>query len=134
MKKYLPLILVGVGVLVLVGGFLVIRGSENKGNQTPRVQDETQASLPEIALADRPIASLTPTNDGHFLNLKIEKIKIPDAVTMDYEMTYQLPDGRTQGAPGTIKLEGQTVVERKLLLGSESSGKFRYDEGVKQGT
>ena len=49
-------------------------------------------------------------------------------------MTYKLPDGRTQGAPGTIKLEGQTVVERKLLLGSESSGKFRYDEGVKQGT
>jgi len=47
---------------------------------------------------------------------------------------YQLPDGRTQGVPGTIKLSGQDKIERDLLMGSESSGKFRYDEGVKEGT
>jgi hypothetical protein len=74
-----------------------------------------------------------PTPDGHWLTMKIEKIKI-SASTMDYELLYQLPDGRTQGVPGTITLDGNNSIERKLLLGSESSGKFRYDEGVKSGT
>lgn len=45
-----------------------------------------------------------------------------------------MPDGRTQGVPGTIKLTGQKEIERDLLLGSESSGKFRYDEDVETGT
>jgi hypothetical protein len=117
---------------VLAVGFFVMRG-KNAGPADVPQQVQQETTLPEIALADRPIASLTPTSDGHFLNLKIDKIKIPGASTMDYEMTYQLSDGRTQGAPGTITLNGQTVIERKLLLGSESSGKFRYDEGVKEG-
>jgi len=55
-------------------------------------------------------------------------------VSMDYELLYTLPDGRTQGVPGTITLNGQTSIERKMLLGTESSGHFRYDEGVKEGT
>ena len=41
--------------------------------------------------------------------------------------------GIQQGVPGTAKLDGGDI-ERKMLLGSESSGKFRYDEGVKGGT
>jgi hypothetical protein len=34
--------------------------------------------------------------------------------------------------PGTVQLSGD--VEKKLLLGSESSGKFRYDTGITGGT
>ncbi|HLD91861.1 MAG TPA: hypothetical protein VI795_00530, partial [Patescibacteria group bacterium] len=83
---------------------------------------------------DRPFASLTPTTDGHYINLKIEKIKVPKAVSMDYELLYSLPDGRAQGVPGTADLKDQVTFERKLLLGSESSGKFRYDEGVEEGS
>jgi hypothetical protein len=65
--------------------------------------------------------------------LDITKLQI-DASSLDYELLYKLPDGRTQGVPGSIDLKGETSIERKLLLGSESSGKFRYDEGVKNGT
>ena len=127
-KKFLPLIifLFGLVVLLLVY-FFIIRSPKKTQTQ------EEPVKLLEVALIDRPIASLTPTSDGHWLTLKIEKIELP-AATMDYELLYELPDGRTQGVPGTITLNGQTVVERKLLLGSESSGKFRYDEGVKEGT
>jgi len=57
-----------------------------------------------------------------------------EAESLDYELLYKLPDGRTQGVPGTINLSGQKEIERDLLLGSESSGKFRYDEGVESGT
>jgi hypothetical protein len=58
---------------------------------------------------------------------------VKKASSMDYELLYTLPDGRTQGVPGTVKLTGADVV-KDLLLGSESSGKFRYDEGVDGGT
>jgi hypothetical protein len=128
MKKYLPLILfiIGLGVVTAALVFII------KGRQKEKVKEET-ASLREIPLEERPIVTLTPSKDGHWLTLKIEKIKI-EAASLDYELLYKLPDGRTQGVPGTIKLDGQKTIERELLLGSESSGKFRYDEGVEKGT
>jgi hypothetical protein len=52
---------------------------------------------------------------------------------MDYLLVYSTSDGGQQGVPGTITLTGSDV-EKKLLLGSESSGKYRYDAGVEQGT
>ena len=52
---------------------------------------------------------------------------------MDYELIYSTSDGGQQGVPGTVKLTG-TDIDRPLLLGSESSGKYRYDAGVEQGT
>lgn len=130
MKKFLPIIIFFVGLIVLVlVYFFVIKSPKNK-----KVAEEDVSSLIEVLLNDRPVVSLTPTSDGHWLNLKIEKIQIPGAFSLDYELLYNLPDGRTQGVPGTITLNGQKIIERKLLLGSESSGKFRYDEGVKEGT
>lgn len=130
MKKFIPFILLVLGIVVVaLVYFLVIKPQKSQQLTT---QDDT-SSLIDVALNDRPVASLIPTADGHWLDMKIDKIKIP-AVTMDYELLYNLPDGRTQGVPGTITLNGQTSIERKLLLGSESSGKFRYDEGVKEGT
>lgn len=127
-KKFLPLILLGVGILILVLVFIVIK------NKKSVVVEDDSNTLAEIAFVDRPFASLTPTSDGHYINLKIDKIKLPKAVSLDYELLYSLPDGRTQGVPGTVDLKGETTFERKLLLGSESSGKFRYDEGVEEGS
>lgn len=127
MKKYLPFILLGIGILVLVVVFLVIK--KNKSN-VPVEKEETTVTL---SLNERPVASLTPSADGHWLKLSLTKI-LASAASMDYELLYQLPDGRTQGVPGSIKLSGQDKIERDLLMGSESSGKFRYDEGVKAGT
>lgn len=128
LKKYLPFILVAVGILLLGSFyFLFLRkgGDEDSGEDT--------SALIEVALPDRPYTSLTPKDDGHWLHLKIEKLKVP-ATSLDYELLYLLPSGEPQGVPGTIVLSGQTMIERDLLLGSESSGKFRYDEGVTNGT
>lgn len=124
-QKYLPLILVGVGVLVLAIAFFAIRNSRNKGI----AEDEV---IKEIPVEQRPVVSLIPTSDGHWLKLKIEQIKVAGAETLDYELLYSLPDGRMQGVPGTVKIEGDVI--RDLLLGSESSGKYRYDEGVETGS
>lgn len=130
MKKFLPLILFVVGLAVFVTAYFVfIRGKKGQS-----VEEEGSGTVTvEVAFGDRPVTSLTPSSDGHWLKLKIDKIKIK-ADSLDYELLYELPDGRTQGVPGTIKLGSQTSIERDLLLGSESSGKFRYDEGVREGT
>jgi hypothetical protein len=126
MKKYLPIILFLVGVLVLVGVFFLIKNRKTSTSETEEV-------VTEVPLEKRPVTSLTPSEDGHWLKLKIDKISL-GAASLDYELLYKLPDGRTQGVPGTVSLSGKKSFERDLLLGSESSGKFRYDEGVKQGT
>ena len=128
MKKFLPIILLLLGVGVFIGVFLFIRGKPQE-----EIVVENEKGLRDIPLDERPIASLTPSSDGYWLKLVIEKI-VNEADTMDYELLYKLPDGRTQGVPGTISLEGLEEIERDLLLGSESSGKFRYDEGVENGT
>src|SRR4030042_2297790 len=129
MKKFLPFIILVLGIVVLAGAFIFIKGQKQKG-VSPASEDET---VKEIPIEKRPVASLTPSTDGHWLKLKVEKIVI-NAASMDYELLYQLPDGRTQGVPGTIKLDNNPKIERDLLMGSESSGKFRYDEGVEKGT
>lgn len=126
-KKFLPFILLGIGILVLVIVFIFIKNKKN----TVVVEDGDTTT--EVVFVDRPVAMLTPTSDGRYITLKIDKIKLPKATSLDYELLYSLPDGRTQGVPGTVDLKGETSFERKLLLGSESNGKFRYDEGVSEG-
>ncbi|MBI4157961.1 hypothetical protein HY502_03880 [Candidatus Woesebacteria bacterium] len=126
-KKYLPLALVVLALGILTSIVLIVR-SRNRVTEEPTETSTVQ----EVALVKRPIASLLPSTDGHWLTLVIKKLEIK-AESMDYELLYDLPDGRTQGVPGTITLKGEEKIERKLLLGSESSGKFRYDEGVKEG-
>jgi len=126
MKKYLPFILLVLGIVVVVVVLVFLKGKKD-------IPPEETETVPEVAFDLRPVASLTPSEDGHWLKLKIQKIQI-EAATVDYELLYRLPDGRTQGVPGTVNLEGKTELERDLLLGSESSGKFRYDEGVKEGS
>jgi hypothetical protein len=131
MKKFLPLILVGLGlVILLIAVFFIAKSLNNKGAGSLNPEE---ANVPEIPVAQRPLVELIPTSDGHWLNFKVQNINVTGAVTMDYELIYSTTTGGQQGVPGTVKLTGADI-ERKLLLGSESSGKFRYDEGVDHGT
>jgi len=129
MKKIIPIALLLVGLLVVAGVyFFVIRDGDEE------TIGEEETALIEVALQDKPVASLTPRSDGHWLDMKIDKLGEFKAESVDYELLYKLSDGRTQGVPGSIILDGKKLIERELLLGSESSGKFRYDEGVESGT
>lgn len=129
MKKVLPIIILFLGIAVALGAYLFIKGNDKQKEDNG---SDTEEVVPEIALEKRPVVSLIPSEDGHWLKFEIKKILI-DAATLDYEMTYKVPDGRTQGVPGTVKLTSEEDIEKDLLLGSESSGKFRYDEGVERG-
>jgi len=136
-KKYLPMILVGVGVLIVVIAGLIIMKSMKNASTAPGAQESNVPILPQ---AQWPVVTLTPTQDptvhdslGHFLDFQVQKINVPGAASMDYLMVYTTSDGGQQGVPGTIQLTGADV-ERKLLLGSASSGKYRFDAGVSTGT
>ncbi len=131
MKKFLPLILLAVGALVFIGALVMVKGKKNTTVTPADTDDEVVAEIPFV---ERPFTTLTPTSDGHWLTLNIGDIKVKNAASIDYELLYKTKTGTTQGVPGTIKLDGGKIEERKLLLGSESSGKFRYDEGVADGT
>lgn len=127
-KKYLPFILLGLGVLIIaVVLFVIFKGSANSNGE------DAEETAKEIPAAERPVVSLVPSSDGHYLKLTVTQIKVKGAASMDYELLYTLLDGRTQGVPGTVKVDGSDII-KDLLLGSESSGKFRYDEGVDGGT
>lgn len=134
-KKYLPLI-VGVLVVLSVVIVLVIRGIKSS-----KVSDRDEESNVPVLTEDQwPAISLTPTDKsdvpgslGHWLSFRVEKINVEGASSMDYLLVYNTSDGGQQGVPGTIQLAGDNV-EKRLLLGSESSGKFRYDAGVETGT
>jgi len=129
MKKFLPIILLVIGIVIFIGVYLfIVRAKKNVG--TP-IDEDTVAELP---FEKRPFVSLTPTKDGHYLLLSIQKVDIEGASSLDYELIYQVPDGPTQGVPGTVDIKGKSSFETDLLLGSESSGKFRYDAGVEQGS
>jgi len=136
-KKYLPMILVGVGILIVVIAGLIIMKSMKNASTAPGAQESNVPILPQ---AQWPVVTLTPTQDptvhdslGHFLDFQVQKINVPGAASMDYLMVYTTSDGGQQGVPGTIQLTGADV-ERKLLLGSASSGKYRFDAGVSTGT
>lgn len=134
MKKLLPIIIFVVAVIFLIVVFFVIRGRNSTSTNT----DDEQVA--ELAFENRPFVTLSPTKAaangqyGHWLTLDITNVNVPGATTLDYLLEYQTGDGGSQGVPGSgIKLDGQNIT-RDLLLGSESAGKFRYDEGVQNGT
>jgi hypothetical protein len=134
MKKYLPFILIGVGILIIgIVIFAIVRGSKGKNEEL------VEENIPELPQSQWPVVTLTPTNnpdvkgsEGHWLDFKVQKINVPGAASMDYLLVYNTSDGGQQGVPGSVKLTGADL-ERKLLMGSESSGKFRYDAGVERG-
>ncbi len=137
MKKFLPFIIAGVGVLIVVVAALLITSGSKTPSSTPTDQI---ANAPVLPQSEWPVVSLIPTTDpkipnslGHLLDLKVQKINIPGAASMDYELVYNTTDGGQQGVPGTVHLTSGDI-DRVLLLGSESSGNYRFDDGVNQGT
>lgn len=136
MKKGLIFLLVG--VVIVIAAVVIILMNSFKGSPTTMTTGE--ANVPELPQSQWPAVSFVPSSDptvpnslGHYLDFKVEKINVSGAASMDYELVYNTVNGGQQGIPGTVKITG-TSFERNLLLGSASSGHYRFDEGVNQGT
>lgn len=127
MKKYLPVIIGALVLLLVLGGvFWFLRG----GKQA-EPEEKPEQLAPEWSLEERPYITLTPREDGHEFKLEIEGVR--DTELIDYELVYFAND-ISRGVTGTIELEGKTSIERDLLLGSCSRNVCKYDENVTEGT
>lgn len=126
MKKPVLIILIVLGILT-VGGVFAVKSFLSG----PATLEEENA--PDVPVSERPFTSLTPSEDGHWLALSIQDLRVKGAASVDYELVYTRDDGLQQGVPGNVKYAEGDSIKRDLLLGSESAGKFRYDEGVELG-
>lgn len=126
MKKFMPIFILCLGAVAIVAVYFVFRPKAV-------VKSDDGQDLMKLSLQELPIISLTPTSDGHYLDLKVEKIKINKAVYMDFQFLYEVPGKVAQGSSGDNIDITSGSYKTSILLGSESSGKFRYDEGVEKG-
>ncbi|MAG59694.1 hypothetical protein CMO96_02815 [Candidatus Woesebacteria bacterium] len=129
-RPLLILIIVVLGLATAGGAFWFLGGSREDSSKEEAMEEKVSDELP---MEDRPFVSLTPTSDGHEFSLSVSGI--PRGLeSLEYELVYKVSSGITQGVPGSVKLKGKRSITRDLLLGTCSSGKCRYDKGVKDGT
>ena len=107
---------------------------------TTKITPTSAPKVVEIPGPQRPYISLTPTTDGHTLNLHIANVP-QNIKQVEYDLLYNAIDDQTKqeiekGAGDTIK-QVQTNIDRTFLLGTDSCTngcKYKYDTGVVGGT
>jgi len=117
---------IGVLVLVLIGGFVVIK--EFKKAPPTIGEEEQQVELPQVDPSVK--VDVKPKLDGKSIILAVSKIPA-NTTSIEYELNYTTGEGLPKGALGKITLNGKTEIERDILLGTCSTGgKCTYDTGV----
>lgn len=113
---------------------LILLSACGPGSTSTKTTPTPTAKAVEMPVSERPLVSLTPSADGHYLDLKLEGI--PSSITsIEYEVIYNAVDNGSQiekGIGDTIKLITANI-KKNLLLGTESctSGcKYSYDKGI----
>ncbi len=112
-------------VLLLVGAWLMTRkGITQNGSSNI---SPTEVVIPTIDSSVKVSLTLTPA--GHEVELLIKAI--PSGTnSIDYELSYQTKDQGLQGVIGTINIAGDSKFDKKITLGTCSSGKCVYHEVV----
>lgn len=116
----------GAFIIVIFVGFFVFRGkgSQEKSASTP---EPTETVIPTIDSSVK--VDLISTLDGKEVLLDIKGIP-SGTQTIDYELSYQTKQQGLQGVIGTIPLDTESGYEKKITLGTCSSGRCVYHEVV----
>lgn len=119
-------IIVG-GIVLVIGIFLVTKTVLfRKTKELPKTTTETQNDV--IPTIDSSVnVLLTKSTDGKEVTLTINNIS-QGTQSIDYELSYKTKKQGLQGVIGTIKTEGEKDYEKKLTLGTCSSGNCVYHE------
>jgi len=117
-------------VLLFIGGGIYLLSSKNKKvekNSVPN-KENVEAVIPTTDAST--VATLTTLNSGKEITLKMEGIPA-ETLTIDYELSYSTKQQGFQGVIGTIALnKKEKIIEKKITLGTCSSGKCVYHEVV----
>lgn len=130
LNKYKIIILLVLLVLILGGGsyYILIGSKSSSTNQTTQAIPTSEV-IPTLNPEDLGL-KLTARSDGKAVKFEITNIK--DIESVEYELTYLAKGNIPRGTIGTVEIKPtDTKIETKYLdLGSCSSGKCKYDEGV----
>lgn len=139
MKKILLAFLIIVLVIGLSGlgiKFLRKPGINQETNKTtpkPKVENVNQLSLekrPYIIV--EPKSETRPTDYGHWVTITIDKAS--NYKSVEYDVEYQAGN-LIQGFTHRVDFSKEKLpVAKEGFFGSESKGKYKYDENVKSGS
>lgn len=120
--------------IVLIVAASILLAACGSGTASTKITPTPTTKAVEMPLSERPMISLTPSADGHYLDLKMEGI--PSSIaSIEYEVLYDASSNGSQiekGIGDTIKLITSTI-DKNLLLGTESCTtgcKYSYDTGI----
>jgi len=122
-----PLIIGLVVILLLIGGFFVIRRPTSPTGPAPTPTEEPVAQLEPDK---HPQVSLKFRSDAHYVTVNITNLH---AAAVEYNLIYdaKVKNNRLQaGVSASEKLDGKSTYSKEQLLGSESSGKFTYHTDI----
>ncbi|MBI3366047.1 hypothetical protein HY041_00260 [Candidatus Roizmanbacteria bacterium] len=124
-KPQLVFIGVLIAVFLLMGG-LMLRGTgvSKKESQSPQ---PTETVIPTVDSSVK--IDLTSSLGGKEVVLEIKNIP-SSTQTIDYELSYQTKQQGLQGVIGTITLNSESGYEKRITLGTCSSGKCVYHDVV----
>lgn len=128
MKNSKNIVLVVSVLVVLVVGFIIFNINRTKAEKKVVINPTEIESIVPTTDAST-VATLTSLNGGKEVTLKIEGIP-NDTTTIDYELSYSTKQQGFQGVIGTISNVKEKIFEKKITLGTCSSGKCVYHEVV----
>lgn len=125
-------VIIGLGIILLLflagGGYYFIAGKASKPVEV-KSQEQQEEIIPTI-VPDQLGLTLMARSDKKAIKFEIANAK--DITSVDYEISYLAKGNVPRGAIGTLKAkEGEVNMSTNYIeLGSCSSGKCKYDEGV----
>lgn len=138
------------GIIIIIGLIILFIKFSNPKPEQQNPQDEILPKSEIIPTVDASVVVNLTSKNKREVVLKINKI--PSGTTsIEYELSYLAKspqsgpqsDSALRGMPnaagdlpkgviGTIEVENENTIERKITLGTCSSGKCVYDQGVEK--
>ncbi len=116
----------GALIVVILFGMFFLRGKRSL-QKTTSSTEPTEAVIPTVDSSVQ--VNLTSSSGGKEVVLDIKGIP-SGTQSIDYELSYQTKQQGLQGVIGTITLNTKSRYEKKITLGTCSSGKCVYHEVV----
>jgi hypothetical protein len=121
-------------IAVLLVSGVYIYSMRAKGVAPGGVAEPTLTAAEQLPVEKQPKIEMTFSSDAHFVTVNLTNLY---AAQMEYNLIYDalIKKVRNQtGVNDTQDVSGKTSYTKKQLLGSESSGKFTYHEGIQNAT
>lgn len=131
-NKKLLIILLSLTILLIGGVVLRFKGIKKREKKEGNLKRETVLPREEVLpTVDSTVSVNLTSKDGKEVVLTVENIPL-GTETLDYELSYLTSGNLPKGVVGTIEVAGKDKIERKITLGTCSSGTCVYDQGVKK--